>query len=175
MGYSAHSRCTGCCWEAQRCTAFRKCMHGVLGRGCCRTGRETDRWNVRPMSALWHTSVWLVDKPLATPKGFIIPNSGRFALFAGRKSYAIHYSYHRHSVDFRPRWIVLLSTLSRDQARQSVPLESLTRWRKNPMQLTVRAVSKLLKVPEKTVYRWIEQDDLPAGLSMGITVSTVAN
>jgi len=43
------------------------------------------------------------------------------------------------------------------------------------MQLTVRAVSKLLKVPEKTVYRWIEQDDLPAGLSMGITVSTVAN
>ena len=30
------------------------------------------------------------------------------------------------------------------------------------MQLTVRAVSKLFKVSEKTVYRWIEQDDLPA-------------
>src|SRR6266498_2916382 len=52
-------------------------------------------------------------------------------------------------------------------ARESVPLESLTRWRKNPMQLTVRAVSKLFKVPEKTVYRWIEQDDLPASLIDG--------
>lgn len=30
------------------------------------------------------------------------------------------------------------------------------------MQLTVREVSKLFQVPEKTVYRWIEQDDLPA-------------
>jgi PTS system nitrogen regulatory IIA component len=30
------------------------------------------------------------------------------------------------------------------------------------MQLTVREVSRLFKVPEKTVYRWIEQDDLPA-------------
>ena len=35
------------------------------------------------------------------------------------------------------------------------------------MQLTVRAVSKLFKVPEKTVYRWIEQDDLPASLIDG--------
>jgi len=30
------------------------------------------------------------------------------------------------------------------------------------MQLTVRAVSKLFNVSEKTVYRWIDQDDLPA-------------
>ena len=30
------------------------------------------------------------------------------------------------------------------------------------MQLTIRAVSKLFKVSEKTVYRWIEEDDLPA-------------
>src|ERR1041384_4485037 len=30
------------------------------------------------------------------------------------------------------------------------------------MQLTVRAVSKLFEVPEKTIYRWIEQEDLPA-------------
>jgi nitrogen PTS system EIIA component len=30
------------------------------------------------------------------------------------------------------------------------------------MQLTVREVAKLFQVPEKTVYRWIEQDDLPA-------------
>ena len=35
------------------------------------------------------------------------------------------------------------------------------------MQLTVRAVSKLFKVSEKTVYRWIEQDDLPASLIDG--------
>lgn len=35
------------------------------------------------------------------------------------------------------------------------------------MQLTVRAVSKLFNVPEKTVYRWIEQDDLPASLIDG--------
>lgn len=35
------------------------------------------------------------------------------------------------------------------------------------MQLTVRAVSKLFKVPEKTVYRWIDQDDLPASLIDG--------
>src|SRR5260370_42185707 len=46
-------------------------MHGVLGRGCRRTGRETNRWNVRPMSALWHTSVWLIDKRPATPKGCV--------------------------------------------------------------------------------------------------------
>jgi len=30
------------------------------------------------------------------------------------------------------------------------------------MDLTVRDVAKLLKVPEKTVYRWIEKEDLPA-------------
>ena len=30
------------------------------------------------------------------------------------------------------------------------------------MQLTIRAVSKLFKVSEKTVYQWIEEDDLPA-------------
>ncbi len=35
------------------------------------------------------------------------------------------------------------------------------------MQLTVRAVSKLFNVSEKTVYRWIEQDDLPASLIDG--------
>ena len=35
------------------------------------------------------------------------------------------------------------------------------------MQLTVRAISKLFKVPEKTVYRWIEQDDLPSSLIDG--------
>ena len=35
------------------------------------------------------------------------------------------------------------------------------------MQLTVRVVSKLLKVSEKTVYRWIEHDDLPASLVDG--------
>ncbi len=35
------------------------------------------------------------------------------------------------------------------------------------MQLTVRAVAKLFNVPEKTVYRWIEQDDLPASLIDG--------
>lgn len=35
------------------------------------------------------------------------------------------------------------------------------------MQLTVRAVSKLFNVSEKTVYRWIEQDDLPATLIDG--------
>src|SRR5260370_249112 len=35
------------------------------------------------------------------------------------------------------------------------------------MQLSVRAVSKLFNVSEKTVYRWIEQDDLPASLIDG--------
>ncbi len=35
------------------------------------------------------------------------------------------------------------------------------------MQLTVRAVSRLFNVSEKTVYRWIEQDDLPASLIDG--------
>lgn len=35
------------------------------------------------------------------------------------------------------------------------------------MQLTVRAISKLFNVPEKTVYRWIEQDDLPSSLIDG--------
>lgn len=35
------------------------------------------------------------------------------------------------------------------------------------MQLTVRAVSKLFNVSEKTVYRWIEQDDLPASVIDG--------
>lgn len=35
------------------------------------------------------------------------------------------------------------------------------------MQLTVRAVAKLFNVQEKTVYRWIEEDDLPASLIDG--------
>jgi len=35
------------------------------------------------------------------------------------------------------------------------------------MQLTLRGVSKLFNVSEKTVYRWIEQDDLPASLIDG--------
>ncbi len=35
------------------------------------------------------------------------------------------------------------------------------------MQLTVRAVSRLFNVSEKTVYRWIEQDDLPASIIDG--------
>jgi nitrogen PTS system EIIA component len=35
------------------------------------------------------------------------------------------------------------------------------------MQLTVRAVSRLFKVPEKTIYRWIEQDNLPASIIDG--------
>src|SRR5882724_522994 len=30
------------------------------------------------------------------------------------------------------------------------------------MDLTVRELAKLLKVPEKTVSRWIEKEDLPA-------------
>src|SRR5947209_9750516 len=35
------------------------------------------------------------------------------------------------------------------------------------MQLTVRAVSKLFNVSQKTVCRWIEQDELPASLIDG--------
>ncbi len=35
------------------------------------------------------------------------------------------------------------------------------------MQLTVRAVSKLFNVSEKTVYRWIEHEDLPASVIDG--------